>query len=257
MGEKTMRSMSEVPLRVKQNRARAPTKPRESSISEPFGRITQPVEVNQAKWASSGKLRRPSRSASVRPRHLFDQYFDRDYFFKLPFRERDAQSSARCSTSHHVRFRTLPRTNRTLPTANTHIHSHSLAISTDILVWIQQIAVEPTVGRPKVSDDLAPFVDAVGLVPIGFSRHIREARRIEIRELSLSEDVAMDHVVGASPPSDYRPLVVYADCVDQAGTTEFGVGSKFTTIDSYARTRALFRAQISGSDATTAERASA
>src|SRR5258708_35998291 len=25
------------------------------------------------------------RSASVRPRHLFDQYFDHDYFFKLPF----------------------------------------------------------------------------------------------------------------------------------------------------------------------------
>jgi hypothetical protein len=25
------------------------------------------------------------RSASVRPRHLFDQNFDQDYFFKLPF----------------------------------------------------------------------------------------------------------------------------------------------------------------------------
>ena len=25
------------------------------------------------------------RSASVRLRHLFDQYFDHDYFFKLPF----------------------------------------------------------------------------------------------------------------------------------------------------------------------------
>ena len=25
------------------------------------------------------------RSASVRPRHLFDQNFDHDYFFKLPF----------------------------------------------------------------------------------------------------------------------------------------------------------------------------
>jgi esterase/lipase superfamily enzyme len=26
-----------------------------------------------------------SRSASVRPKHLFDPYFDHDYFFKLPF----------------------------------------------------------------------------------------------------------------------------------------------------------------------------
>src|SRR6266404_954262 len=26
------------------------------------------------------------RSASVRPRHLFDPYFDHDYFFELPFR---------------------------------------------------------------------------------------------------------------------------------------------------------------------------
>src|ERR1700676_1307238 len=38
-------------------------------------------------------------------------------------RERDAPSSARCSTSHHVRFRAVPRTNRTLTTANTHIYS--------------------------------------------------------------------------------------------------------------------------------------
>src|SRR5258707_15666555 len=39
------------------------------------------------------------------------------------FRERDAQSSGRCSISHHVRFRAVPRTNRTLKTANTHNHS--------------------------------------------------------------------------------------------------------------------------------------
>ena len=54
------------------------------------------------------------RSASVRPRYLFDQNFDHDYFFELPLtRERDALSSARCSTSHHVRYRAVPRTNRT------------------------------------------------------------------------------------------------------------------------------------------------
>jgi hypothetical protein len=39
------------------------------------------------------------------------------------FRERNAQSSARPSTSRHVRFRAVPRTNRTLTTANTRIHS--------------------------------------------------------------------------------------------------------------------------------------
>jgi hypothetical protein len=64
------------------------------------------------------------RSVSVRPIHLFDPYFDHDYFFKLPLtRERDAPSSARCFTSHHVRFRAVPRTNRTLTMANTHNHS--------------------------------------------------------------------------------------------------------------------------------------
>ncbi len=35
-------------------------------------------------------------------------------------RERDAHSNARCSTSHHVRYRAVPRTNRTPTTANTH-----------------------------------------------------------------------------------------------------------------------------------------
>jgi hypothetical protein len=43
------------------------------------------------------------RSVSVRPQHLFDLYFDHDYLFKLPGRERDAQSSGQCSTSHHIR----------------------------------------------------------------------------------------------------------------------------------------------------------
>src|SRR4029077_11957503 len=38
------------------------------------------------------------------------------------FRERDAHSSARRSTSRHVRYRAVPRTNRTLTTANTHNH---------------------------------------------------------------------------------------------------------------------------------------
>jgi integrase len=37
--------------------------------------------------------------------------------------ERDAPSCGRRSTSRHVRFRAVPRTNRTLKTANTHNHS--------------------------------------------------------------------------------------------------------------------------------------
>jgi hypothetical protein len=44
------------------------------------------------------------RSASVRPKHLFDQNFDHDYYFKLPLaREWDAHSCGRRSSSHHVR----------------------------------------------------------------------------------------------------------------------------------------------------------
>ena len=38
-------------------------------------------------------------------------------------RERDALSFKRCSSSHHGRFRAVPRTNRTRRTANTHNHS--------------------------------------------------------------------------------------------------------------------------------------
>jgi hypothetical protein len=39
------------------------------------------------------------------------------------FRERDAPSHGRCFTSHHVRYRAVPRTKRTLTTVNTHNHS--------------------------------------------------------------------------------------------------------------------------------------
>ena len=50
------------------------------------------------------------RSVSVRPRHLFDQNFDHDYFFKSLCRERDAHSCSRCAaTSHHAGFRAVPR----------------------------------------------------------------------------------------------------------------------------------------------------
>src|SRR5271167_4496096 len=53
------------------------------------------------------------RSVSVRPTHLFDPISDHDYSFKLPLaRERDAHSSARRSSSRHVRYRAVPRANR-------------------------------------------------------------------------------------------------------------------------------------------------
>src|SRR6266851_521782 len=38
------------------------------------------------------------------------------------YRERDAQPSGRCSTLHPVRYRAVPRTNRTPSTANTRSH---------------------------------------------------------------------------------------------------------------------------------------
>jgi len=69
------------------------------------------------------------RSASVRPKHLFDQNFDHDYYFNLPLaRERDAHSFGRCSRSRHVRFRAFPRADRTLPTS--YIPNHFATSST-------------------------------------------------------------------------------------------------------------------------------
>src|ERR1700737_1489551 len=44
-------------------------------------------------------------------------------------REWDAHSSAQASTSHHIRYRAVPRTNRTRTTANTHIHSATSSTS--------------------------------------------------------------------------------------------------------------------------------
>jgi len=55
---------------------------------------------------------------SVRPMHLFGHNVDHDYYFELPGEgERDTQSIARCSTSHHGDFQVVPRANRTLSTA--------------------------------------------------------------------------------------------------------------------------------------------
>jgi hypothetical protein len=59
--------------------------------------------------------RRTEASAKARLlRPDFDQNFDHDYFFELPLtRERDALSSGRRLTTRHVRYRAVPRTNRT------------------------------------------------------------------------------------------------------------------------------------------------
>ncbi len=49
------------------------------------------------------------RSVSVRPKHLFDQNFDHDYYFNLPLaRERDAHSFGRRSSSRHVPLSGFP-----------------------------------------------------------------------------------------------------------------------------------------------------
>jgi hypothetical protein len=59
------------------------------------------------------------RSTSIRPRHLFDQNFDHDYFFKLPLQGSGMPNQVDgVSTSHHVRYRAVPRTNRTPSRAN-------------------------------------------------------------------------------------------------------------------------------------------
>src|ERR1700732_4964846 len=56
---------------------------------------------------------------SVRPMHLFGHTFDHNYYFELPSEgKRDAQSIARCFTSHHDDFQAVPRANRTLSTAH-------------------------------------------------------------------------------------------------------------------------------------------
>src|SRR6195256_4894444 len=49
------------------------------------------------------------------------------------WRERDAPSCGRCFTSHHVRYRAVPRTNRTLTTANMHIHSATYSTSESLV----------------------------------------------------------------------------------------------------------------------------
>ena len=63
------------------------------------------------------------RSVSVRPRHLIDQTSTMITSSNSLCRERDAQSPARCATSHHVASRAVPRTNRTQTMANSHSRS--------------------------------------------------------------------------------------------------------------------------------------
>ena len=69
------------------------------------------------------------RSVSVRPKHLFDQTSTMITSSNSLCRERDAQSSAQCSIAHHVRFRAVPRTNRTQTMANSRNHSATSSTS--------------------------------------------------------------------------------------------------------------------------------
>src|SRR5215813_12326524 len=59
------------------------------------------------------------RSVSVRPKHHFDLNFDHDDFFELPLQGAGCPTKFTVFTSHHVRYRAVPRTNRTPATANT------------------------------------------------------------------------------------------------------------------------------------------
>src|SRR5215470_3956746 len=63
------------------------------------------------------------RSVSVRPRHLIDQNFDHEYFFKLPLQGAGCPITSAVCYSHHVASRAVPRTNRIRTKANTHSRS--------------------------------------------------------------------------------------------------------------------------------------
>src|SRR5215469_6049216 len=78
------------------------------------------------------------RSVSVRPRHLIDQNFDHDYFFKLPLQGAGCPiTSAVCYFPPCPLYRAVPRTNRTQTMANSHNHSATSSTS------------EPPTGAPS------------------------------------------------------------------------------------------------------------
>src|SRR5215470_12546030 len=86
-----------------------------------------------------------------------------------PSRERDAQSSGRHSTSRHLRYRAVPRTNRTLTTTNTDNHSATSSttespVCVPSLPW-QCFCVDASPGEytyVSSQDERAPLL---GLLP--------------------------------------------------------------------------------------------
>jgi hypothetical protein len=106
--------------------------PYQPDISDNVGSVTlslkrtspfpsKSVFVRRVPWPSVDNHGSPIifRSLSVRSTHLFDPISDHDYSFKLPLaKERDAHSLGRRSSSP-VRYRAVPRANRTSPTLHT------------------------------------------------------------------------------------------------------------------------------------------
>src|SRR6266853_3788275 len=84
-------------------------------------------------------------------------------------RERDAQSSGRCSTSGHLRYRAVPRTNRTLTTTNTHNHSATSSTTGPpagvlSLPW-QCFCVDASLGACTDVSSPAGYALLLGLLP--------------------------------------------------------------------------------------------
>src|SRR5437667_7092405 len=79
------------------------------------------------------------------------------------FRERDAPSHGRCFTSHHVRYRAVPRTNRTLTTVNTHNHS-STSSTTESPVCVPSLPWQ-CIGTPTRFQRGKQIGTYVGMIP--------------------------------------------------------------------------------------------
>src|SRR5215471_3693218 len=73
---------------------------------------------------------------SIRPMHLFGHNRDHDYYFELLFAEEwNAQSIARCSTSHHGDVRAVPRANRISQLARNSIPCASSKTDAPLVSW--------------------------------------------------------------------------------------------------------------------------
>jgi Aldo/keto reductase family len=100
-------------------------------ISTKFGWVPNPSD--RGKWSAlNSRPERIKQVAEASLKRLKVDAIDLFYQHRVDLEgERDAQSRVRRSTSHHVRFRAVPRTNRTRKKANT--QSYSATSSTNEL----------------------------------------------------------------------------------------------------------------------------